>query len=69
MGLGGNLPEFSRAFSVYAGPKWHNVGDALIEFSGCLPDQVREDVPRLAAISGVRPNAVNLSPKQRFSGL
>jgi len=32
-------------------PKWHDVGDALLEFSGRLPEAVRIDVQRLADIS------------------
>jgi len=33
-------------------PKWHDVGDALLEFSGRLPEEVRGEAPRLAEISG-----------------
>lgn len=32
-------------------PKWHDVGDALIEFSERLPDEVRSHVERMAEIS------------------
>ena len=33
-------------------PKWHDVGDALIEFADRLPVDVRADVEKLARISG-----------------
>jgi HEPN domain-containing protein len=32
-------------------PKWHDVSEALIEFSGRLPEEVKEHVPQLAEIS------------------
>jgi HEPN domain-containing protein len=32
-------------------PKWHDVGSALIEFAGRLPEAVAGDVDRLAGIS------------------
>jgi HEPN domain-containing protein len=32
-------------------PKWHDVSDALLEFSERLPEEVRGDVQRLAEIS------------------
>jgi HEPN domain-containing protein len=33
-------------------PKWHDVGDALIEYAERLPRDVRGDAERLAEISG-----------------
>jgi HEPN domain-containing protein len=32
-------------------PKWHDVSDALVEFSGRLPEEVRGHVQQLAEIS------------------
>lgn len=32
-------------------PKWHDVGDALLEFAGRLPENVRGDAQQMAEIS------------------
>jgi HEPN domain-containing protein len=33
-------------------PKWHDVGGLLLEHAGRFPSQVRDDLDRLAAVSG-----------------